>query len=96
MERDGIFNNYPNRQSHWIHPNVVQSVADCYRFQEGYFNLRGGSSGSMILNSDKEVVGIYWGTVTYLDSGKVYGTADILKSAQYDVINCANNDTQLS
>jgi V8-like Glu-specific endopeptidase len=57
--------------------------------------LMGGSSGSMILNNSKEVVGIYWGTITYLASGKVFGTADILKGTGYDVINCANSNTPL-
>jgi hypothetical protein len=67
MEPNGIFPNYPNKMNHYIidkeelnKPIVqIKSVADCYRFQNGAFNLMGGSSGSMILNNSKEVVGIY-------------------------------------
>jgi hypothetical protein len=59
MEKDGIYVNYPMLVNHSIHKGAVDSVADCYKFQDELFHLMGGSSGSMILNSDKEVVGIY-------------------------------------
>lgn len=41
-------------------------------------NLASGSSGSMAINSNNEVVGIYWGT--YNTSNQSYGTIDLFKS----------------
>lgn len=42
-------------------------------------DLSGGSSGSMAINQNNEVVGIYWGTYTY-NNGATYGVVDSFKN----------------
>ncbi|KFB07900.1 DUF31 family putative serine protease [Malacoplasma iowae] len=46
-----------------------------------YVNLLGGSSGSMVINSKNEVVGIYWGGLQYSSSNK------LLFEGRFDFIN---------
>ena len=51
-------------RDYYSHRNVaVQGTMD-------YVNLLGGSSGSMVINSSNEVVGIYWGGLQYASNSK--------------------------
>lgn len=47
-------------------------------------SLIGGSSGSMVINDDLEVVGIYWGSYSSSNSRNILGAFDILNTNGYN------------
>lgn len=48
--------------------------------------LHGGSSGSMVINDNLEVVGIYWGSYSLSNSSNILGAFDILNTDKYNTI----------
>lgn len=68
-------------------PNQIAYVTNEYASylnvakQNLFYNmdLSGGSSGSMAVNQNNEVIGIYWGTYSFSD-GKSYGVVDSFKN----------------
>lgn len=48
--------------------------------------LHGGSSGSMVINDNLEVVGIYWGSYSSSNSSNILGAFDILNTDKYNTI----------
>ncbi|MEF9985371.1 MAG: hypothetical protein RSE95_01800 [Malacoplasma sp.] len=49
-------------------------------------DLTGGSSGSMVINDNNEVMGIYWGAYISGDGKLIRGAFDILNTASYSTL----------
>ena len=64
-----------------------QNVASQVLIEGG--NIGGGASGSVVINSKKEVVGIYWGVYSHISNQGFdysYGAIDLLSSNNYEFV----------
>ena len=76
---------------HLIDDNFeLRDISDNYVSQISYanpFTLSGGSSGSMLINNQYEVLGIYWGGWTTPDKKHILPSFSIFHSTEYSFIN---------